>query len=83
MMAVWFVANWLIAAVTSALTAGLTLGIVPVVVVVAAVCVMVVTVSLSVLLLPSNTLYMFWVAYPFCPDVLRSAIAVRCCPYAL
>ncbi len=82
MMAVWFTTNWVIAAVMSALMASLTCGIVPMVVVVAAVCVMVVTISLSVLSLPSNILYMFWVAYPFFPDVLHSAIAVRCCPYA-
>jgi hypothetical protein len=82
MMAVWFAANWLIAAVMSALRAGPTWGIVLVVVVAAAVCVMVVTVSSLVSSLPSHTLYMFWVAYPFCPDVLRSAIDVSCCPYA-
>ncbi len=82
MIAVWFTTNWLITAVMSALTAGPTWGIVPVVVVAAAVCVMVVTVFLLVSSLPSNTLYMFWVAYPFCPDVLCSAVAVRRCPYA-
>jgi hypothetical protein len=66
----------------SALMAGPTWGVVPVVIVAAAVCVMVVTVSLLVLLLPSNTLHMFTVACPFCPDMLRSAIAVRHHPYA-
>ncbi len=81
MMAVWFTTTWVIAEVMSALTAGPTWGVVPVVVVAAAVCVMVVTISLSLLLLPSNMLYMFWMAYPLCLDVLRSAIAVRCCPY--
>jgi hypothetical protein len=61
----------------SALMAGPTWGVVPVGFVAAAVCVMVVTISSLVLSLPSNTFYMFWVAYPFCPDVLHSAIAVR------
>jgi hypothetical protein len=37
---------------------------------------------LLVLLLPSNMLHMFTVACPFCPDMLRSAIAVRHHPYA-
>jgi hypothetical protein len=83
MMAIWFAAKWLIAVVMSALTAGPTWGVVPIVVVAAAVCVMVVTVSLLVSLSPSNMLYMFWVAYPFCPDVLRSAIAVRHHPVRL
>ncbi len=78
-MAVCLAANWVIAVVMSALPAGPTGGVVPVVVVAAAVCVMVVTVSSSVSLLPTNMLYMFWVAYPFRPDMLCSAIAVRHC----
>jgi hypothetical protein len=77
MMVFWFAANTVIAVVMSALTAGPTGGVVPMVVVAAAVCVMVVTISLLVSSSPSNLLFMFWVVYPFCPDVLRSAIAVR------
>jgi hypothetical protein len=81
-MVVWMADSWLIAAATSALIA------VPCVVLVlpaAAVFVMVVTVSLSDSF-PcslSKTWYIVWLEYPFWPDVLRSANAVRWRPYAL
>ncbi len=42
-----------------------------------------VAVLLLVLPSPPKTLYIVWLAYPFCPDMLRSSNAVWCCPYAL
>jgi hypothetical protein len=36
-----------------------------------------VAVLLLVALLPSKTLYIVWLVYPFCPDVLRSSNAIR------
>ena len=51
----------------------------------AAVCVIVLTVLLSdsFSFSSAKTLYIVWLEYPFWPDVLRNAIAVRRHPYAL
>ncbi len=93
MMVVWFTDSWLIAAAISALIVEpYTVVLIPLIpaevagglaTATVAVWMIDVTVLLSVSSSPSKMLYIVWLAYPFCPDMLQSSNAIRHCPYAL